>query len=135
MRLITVTIGRNVPFDSSLRLHSMTADTGEQVPMRRNLWADFQLEVKNLLRVLPGDDTDGMATVFGPFGGTGEWEGVPEESVTFTALTTHPDFRPAGNGELTGPVEAFGDILSSIAHHYGQDAIAWSHGPALLAKG
>ena len=67
--LVTVTIGRNVG----------------TTPMSDAVWAEFRNQVTTVLRTISDD-------VFGPFDGYGEWEGVTEESTTFTALTVSNSF-------------------------------------------
>lgn len=115
--LLTITIGRNVP--ASSRLASWDNGDGQR-PMRRNAWLEFIAEVRTMLMLIPGE-------TFGPFEGTGEWEGVPEDSVTFT------QFLAEGHADVAAYSEAVGNILGGYAKRYDQDAIAYAVGPALLA--
>lgn len=86
-------------------------------PMRYNLWADFQTAIYGLVR-----DHFAPSITFGPFTGLGEWEGDTEESSVLIAVTSYP-----------GDPAAFSERLSAIARWFGQDAVAWSYGPNLLA--
>lgn len=124
MRLITVTIGRNVPPSSHLAMWpARQPNPPAQVAMTREHWARFQSRTEGLLSCLPD------AQVFGPFHGTGEWEGIEEDSVTFTVLTSHPTIA-----DDPTVADTFGELLGNLASLFDQDAIAWSHGPALLAR-
>lgn len=98
--LVTVTIGRNVG----------------SAPMTGNEWADFKSLVHSYLRSFAG-------TVFGPFEGVGEWDGIVEESAVLTAITNYPANPAAVDAQL----RVFCDDFK-------QDAIAWSYGPARLAE-
>lgn len=113
--LLTVTIGRNVRAGYS-ELAALGQLSGEQVPMRRKTWNEFQNQVR--LEFI-GRASD----VFGPFHGTGEWDGVTEESAVFTAIVSTP-FPPA----------EFDAAMARLASLYDQDAIAWSYGEARLAR-
>jgi len=99
---LTVTIGRNVG----------------STPMSDTEWDYF-------IRTVQGIIVDHFAPslTFGPFYGTGEWQGVTEESAVITAVTHYP-----------GSTEQFGTRLADIARTFGQDAIAWSFGPSMLAE-
>lgn len=99
--LLTVTIGRNV---------------GNR-PLWSHEWREFQSAVSDAVT-----DLLHPSASFGPFHGTGEWEGVSEDSAVFTFLTAYP----AG-------VKAVDERLAQLADMYGQDAIAWSFGTARLA--
>lgn len=99
---VTVTIGRNVGTS----------------PLDTLLWSAFQTDVSNRVGVALG-----ATLVFGPFIGTGEWEGVTEESAVLVFIS-----GPAI------PVRAIDTQLKDIAGWYGQDAIAWTYGPNLLAQ-
>lgn len=99
--LVTVSIGRNV------------GDT----PMAEGAWAEFISEVS----LYVGGITRATAR-YGPFLGTGEWNGVAEDTATLTFITG----RPVAPSDL-------GDILSALSRLFNQDAIAWSYGPAFLA--
>lgn len=128
--MITVTIGRNVHPDHHYASSQFPESTRnpeapyvEQVPMRPGNWADFASRVYGLLRCLPD------AHVYGPFQGTGEWEGVPEDSITYTVTTSHPTILSDSD-----VADTFGRLLGDIGQLYGQDAIAWSYGPAMLAR-
>lgn len=104
---LTVTIGRNI---------------GTR-PMYRRTWEDFQDTVVGAIV-----DLTHPAHSFGPFTGDSTWTDddgftVREESAVFTAVTGYP-----------GAVDAIELQLSRIADAYGQDAIAWTYGPNLLAR-
>ena len=98
--LVTVTIGRNVG----------------TTPMVDAVWDTFRAQVRTVLSTLSDD-------VFGPFDGVGEWDGVREESTTFTAVTNVP-----------GNPSTVDEQLAMIAGWYAQDAIAWSYGAGRLAR-
>jgi hypothetical protein len=80
-------------------------------------WAAFQSDVKDRLSALLIP-----SAVFGPFIGRGEWEGVSEESSVLILLSQYTTDR-----------RNIDSILAGLAETYGQDAIAWSYGPNLLA--
>ena len=112
--LVTITIGRNVPAGGS-----GSQLPGVTVPMSEARWQAFQDSVRYLILEGRCDAAD----VFGPFAGHGVWDGVREDSVTFTGITARP-FSPA----------SLDNALSYLARCYDQDAIAWSYGPARLAR-
>lgn len=116
--LVTVTIGRNVPAD-----HSPFEALGNAPrPMSEDRWNRFHTDIAGVLHLIPSE------AVFGPFTGVGEWEGVSEESITYTALVP----LPAGT-DVEDWSSVLGDILGGYAKRYGQDAIAYAVGPARLA--
>lgn len=78
-------------------------------------WARFQTSITDLFHLLGGQ-------TFGPFAGMGEWNGVVEDSAVITNVTSRPL-----------DLDGFEIILRAIAAEFGQDAIAWSYGPARLA--
>lgn len=98
---VTVTVGRNVG----------------ATPMPEDEWQGLQASVRTAVA-----DYFEPAMTFGPFVGTGEWEGIVEESAVEIFVTKYP-----------GSVKGFESRLSTLAEIYGQDAIAWSFGPNLLA--
>lgn len=53
------------------------------------------------------------------YDGTGEWEGVAEDSACFLVLSEHD--------------HDLGPLLAMLAEAFGQDAIGWTSGPAHLA--
>ena len=80
-------------------------------------WFEFREMVGQLLR-----DTVGP-TYTAQYDGYAEWEGTVEESTTFIASgTTYP-----------ANIEHVDTGLAAIARAFGQTAIAWSYGPALMA--
>jgi hypothetical protein len=98
---VTVTIGRNV---------------GDR-PMFAFEWNDFKRCLADLL-----GDVVAPTLTFGPFKGTGEWEGVAEESSVLIVIT----------GRAVDPARLSGRLVH-LARAFNQDAIAWSYGPNLLA--
>lgn len=98
---VTVTIGRNV----------------NDKPLTQNDWELFQAAVKNRLSALLKPDL-----VFGPFTGTGEWEGIEEESSVLILIARY-----------TARAADVNRILEPLAYDYQQDCIAWSYGPNHLA--
>lgn len=99
---LVVTIGRNV---------------GDE-PMESGKWDTFVNDTLDQLSALLVP-----SAVFGPFFGTGEWEGVTEESAMLSLTVGY-----------TSRVEHVESILSTLADRYGQDAIAWQSGPSHLAR-
>ncbi len=106
--ILHVTIGRNVGTNTR-------HDDGS--------WSDFQLAVVGNLSALLKP-----VSVFGPFLGSGSWtdaetgELVTEESAHFSIIPGY-----------TAKVSDVESILSDLAARFGQDAIAFSFGPARLA--
>lgn len=104
--LITVTFGRNVG----------------TTPLTTTAWHLFKSDVRDHVTTL----TRARET-FGPFTGQGSWTDdgrvIHEDSVTFTFISGIPVWR-----------EHVDSILSELARDYEQDAIAWSYGPAMLAR-
>lgn len=99
---VTVTIGRNVGSE----------------PMTPQAWSLFQTMV-----------TDHLSALLRPeqaftYYGTGEWEGVTEESAAIVLVGVR----------YTSRVDDVDRVLSGIAGTFEQDAIGWSHGPGRLAR-
>lgn len=105
--LITITIGRNTPSGA---------------PLSDVSWRRFVRLTYTQVTALLG----GESKVFGPFYGSGEWDGVPEESATVTILV--------GPDATGGRVSAITGVLADLADDYAQDAVAWSYGPSILAR-
>lgn len=104
--LITITVGRNTP---------------NGAPLSEPAWNEFVRSAYTRVSWSLG----GASKVFGPFYGSGEWEGVTEESATVTILA---------GPETRGHVSVINDVLSDLAESYAQDAVAWSYGPSMLAR-
>lgn len=98
---VTVTIGRNVGSE----------------PMSEHDWRDFQSMITGTIR-----DLLAPSVSFGPFYGSGEWEGVTEESAVFTFVSHYP----ASVARVT-------ERLGKVAEMFSQDAVAWSFGLDILA--
>jgi hypothetical protein len=98
--LVTVSIGRNTP-DGELHLE---------------LWQEF---IGGALLAVAQNTVE----PFGPFRGTGYWEGKPEDAAVITGVVRYP-FNEA---TLT-------ERLTTLAARYGQEAIAWSHGENIHAR-
>lgn len=107
---IFVTIGRNVS----------NGDPGPegQMAMTDGRWDTFVHDVADQLGALLKP-----SATFGPFYGTGEWEGVTEESAVWSLTVGY-----------TSRVEHVESILSTLARSYGQDAIAWTSAASHLAR-
>jgi hypothetical protein len=60
---------------------------------------------------------------FGPFYGSGEWEGVTEESAVLSFIVGY-----------TVRIEDLESVLANLCDLYSQDAIAWTSGPGNLAR-
>jgi hypothetical protein len=103
---LTITIGRN------------QATALGTAPMAEGPWAGFKSLVSLVVvnHLAPTLD-------FGWFTGEGQWEGVTEESAIRVIVT----------GKAIAP-DRLDLLLGVIADTYGQDAIAWSYGPNLLAN-
>jgi len=86
-------------------------------PMSPHDWADFQSLTTQAAR-----DLLAPTLTFGPFTGSGEWDDVVEESAVFIFVSHYP-----------ASVRAVESKLVAVASEFGQDAIAWSFGPNLLA--
>jgi hypothetical protein len=99
---VTVTIGRN-------------GDNLRGMPLGE--WHDFQSIVTGVLR-----DQLTPTAEFGPFEGSGVWEGVVEDSAVLIVLAGRP-----------GSVVTLANALTRVAREFGQDAIAWTFGPNLLS--
>lgn len=112
---VTVTIGRNV---STGRPDPGREGAPAVAPMPSERWEDFTVAVAGALF-----DLTRYVDLFGPFTGEGEWDGVREESRAIIVLTRYP----VAPDTLTAR-------LAELARHYGQDAIAWSYGPNILAE-
>lgn len=113
---VTITIGRNVRADHPLA-GIQVPERDAQVPMRRAAWHDFRATLATDV----GYWVSPVAT-FGPFIGAGEWEGVAEESSVLILITG----EPVTVGKLSA-------ALIALAENFGQEAIAWTHGPNMLA--
>lgn len=98
MKVITVNIGRNV----------------NDVPMNATRWETFQGDVAHLLRAAGGTQAYIQA-----FTGTGEWYGVPEDSVSFTCTFA---------GRCAVSTHAFRKQLADLAKAFDQTSIFVSFG-------
>lgn len=101
---VVVTVGRGTGFDGDRMLWAIE-------------WTELQDTVRQALT-----DLLSPTSVFGPFTGEGEWGGKREECSVVIALSRYP-----------ASVKTIDNRLAQIARDYGQEAIAWTHGPAFLA--
>lgn len=101
---LTVTIGRNLAHTT--------------IPMSDSSWTQFEFDVLSLV-----DNYFSPTMRFGPFAGTGRWDGVEEESLMIVVVTSYP-----------GNIRDFERHLRGIAASFGQEGIAWSYGPNKLAE-
>lgn len=101
-----VTIGRNVG----------------SAPLNDLRWSLFQDDVKECVTVIFGP-----ADIESVHIGTGEWEGVPEESAIVSFI--HFEFDPV---DIVNHLQWLKDALSEVALRFGQDTIALSVGASEL---
>ncbi len=108
MYAINVTVGRNV----TTIVHNLDGtESRRQDAMPEARWSRYVQKVEFALGFLPIQET---ATRYG----TGEWDGVPEESAQVTALAEErPDDRK---------LDIFRHDLRRLAEEFQQEAIAWS---------
>ena len=102
MKAITVNIGRNVG----------------DVPMEPPRWAEFQGRVSHLLR-----DAGGTQAFIQAFTGVGEWNGVPEDSVSFTC---------SFEGHCAVSTRVFRQKIAVLADAFEQETIFVSFGVGRL---
>jgi hypothetical protein len=99
---VVVTIGRNIGSE----------------PLADPIWDEFTNQIHTLARTLLDPK------LLFVYEGTGEWEGVTEQSRAFHFVQTS---RATDRATLRS-------ALVTIAENFGQDAIAFTTGPSLLAR-
>jgi hypothetical protein len=115
MHQLTITIGRGI------------GDT----PMSDDDWTAFQGAIETTARRVFGTVL-AEKTHLGWFHGTGEWQGVVEESVTYLLLI---DIAPSFGDWLRDHCErSLAPALRIAAGIWSQDAIAYSLGESFLAE-
>ncbi len=110
-------------------MHTYTVTIGRHVgtePMPEHEWAMFEDRINETLCYFGGEQhrEGGDPSMIETHRGTGVWDGVEEESIKMTLLTTTP-IRPLN-------LEVLRKDLGQIAYHHRQDAIALTIGTSEL---